>query len=71
VSSFSTAARSSAGGTGRFDRLWRSTVAAPREQARERVEGMPAETALGHADPQGPSDEDPEQWEAEHPSPVQ
>jgi hypothetical protein len=40
-----------------------------REKAREHIEDMPAETALGHADPQGPHDEEPQQWEAEHQGP--
>jgi hypothetical protein len=42
-----------------------------REEARDRVEDMPAETAAGNADRRGPSMEDPQQWEDEHPGPTQ
>jgi hypothetical protein len=37
-----------------------------RDEAKERMEEMPAETALGNADPAGGSDEDPEDYEAEY-----
>ena len=37
-----------------------------RERARERVEKLPAETALGNADPAGGVDEDPKTYEREH-----
>lgn len=42
-----------------------------RDKAREHIVDMPAETALGNADPQGPHDESPKEWEAEHPNPAQ
>jgi hypothetical protein len=42
-----------------------------REQAREYIADLPAETALGNADPQGPHDESPKQWETEHGKPTQ
>jgi hypothetical protein len=42
-----------------------------REQAREYIADLPAETALGNADPQGPQDESPKQWETEHGKPTQ
>ena len=36
------------------------------DQAREAIDKLPAETALGNPDPAAPSQEDPEQYEAEH-----
>jgi hypothetical protein len=39
-----------------------------RERAREQVEHLPAETALGNADPAGGVDEDPKAYDAEHES---
>ena len=36
-----------------------------RDLARERVEDMPAETALGHADPAGGADGDPQTYEGD------
>lgn len=39
-----------------------------RERAREHVEHLPAETALGNADPAGGVDEDPKAYDAEHES---
>ncbi len=41
-----------------------------REKAKEHIADMPAETALGNADPEGPTDETPKEWEAEHPGPA-
>ncbi len=38
---------------------------AEREQARERMEEMPAETALGHRDPAGGGTGDPQDYEGE------
>ena len=37
-----------------------------REQARERVKEMPAESALGHRDPQGGGEGEPSDYEGEH-----
>jgi hypothetical protein len=37
-----------------------------RERAREHVEHLPAETALGNADPAGGVDEDPKAYDEEH-----
>jgi hypothetical protein len=37
-----------------------------RERAREHVEQLPAETALGNADPAGGSTEDPKAYEEAH-----
>ncbi|MFC5950321.1 hypothetical protein ACFQH9_18810 [Pseudonocardia lutea] len=37
-----------------------------REQAREAVESLPGETALGNPDPTVPNQEDPGQYEREH-----
>ena len=37
-----------------------------RERAREHVEQLPAETALGNADPAGGVDSDPKDFEGEH-----
>jgi hypothetical protein len=37
-----------------------------RERAREQVERLPAETALGNADPAGGVDTDPKAYEEEH-----
>jgi hypothetical protein len=42
-----------------------------REQARDYIADLPAETALGNADPQGPHDESPKRWETEHGKPTQ
>jgi hypothetical protein len=36
-----------------------------REQARERIEEMPAESALGHRDPQGGGEGEPADYEGE------
>ena len=38
---------------------------AMRDLARERVEAMPAESALGHADPAGGSDADPQTYDGD------
>ena len=38
---------------------------AMQDLARERVEDMPAETALGHADPAGGADSDPKTYEGD------
>jgi hypothetical protein len=37
-----------------------------RERAREHVEQLPAESALGNADPAGGVDSDPKTYEGEH-----
>jgi hypothetical protein len=39
-----------------------------RERAREQVEKLPAETALGNADPAGGVDADPKAYDEEHES---
>ena len=41
-----------------------------REKAREHIADLPAETALGNADPGAPHTETPQEWEAEHPGPA-
>jgi hypothetical protein len=41
-----------------------------REKAREHIADLPAETALGNADPEAPHDETPKEWEAEHHGPA-
>jgi hypothetical protein len=41
-----------------------------RDKAREHIAELPAETALGNADPDAPHDETPQEWEAEHPGPA-
>ncbi len=41
-----------------------------REEAEKHIADMPAETALGNADPDGPHEETPKEWEAEHPGPT-
>jgi hypothetical protein len=42
-----------------------------REKAHEHIKDLPAETALGNADPQAPHEETPQEWEAEHPGPAE
>ena len=37
-----------------------------RDEAKQRMEEMPAETAAGNADPAGGSDEDPKEYEEQH-----
>jgi hypothetical protein len=37
-----------------------------RENARERIEDMPAETALGNRDPQGGGTGDPKDYKGDH-----
>ena len=41
-----------------------------REKAQEHIADLPAETALGNADPEAPHTETPQEWEAEHPGPA-
>jgi hypothetical protein len=41
-----------------------------RAQARDYIADLPAETALGNADPQAPHTETPAEWEAEHQGPA-
>ena len=41
-----------------------------REKAQEHIADLPAETALGNADPEAPPPETPAEWEAEHPGPA-
>jgi hypothetical protein len=41
-----------------------------REKAREHIADLPAETALGNADPEAPHTETPAEWEAEHQGPA-
>jgi hypothetical protein len=41
-----------------------------REKAREHIADLPAETALGNADPDAPHTETPAEWEAEHEGPA-
>lgn len=41
-----------------------------REKAAEHIADLPAETALGNADPEAPHAETPQEWEAEHPGPA-
>lgn len=41
-----------------------------REKAREHIADLPAETALGNADPQAPHTLTPAEWETEHPDPT-
>jgi hypothetical protein len=41
-----------------------------REKAREHIADLPAETALGNADPKAPHSETPKEWEAEHQGPA-
>ena len=41
-----------------------------REKAREHIADLPAETALGNADPEAPHTETPREWEAEHQGPA-
>ena len=41
-----------------------------REKAREHIADLPAETALGNADPGAPHTETPQEWEAEHHGPA-
>jgi hypothetical protein len=41
-----------------------------REKAREHIADLPAETALGNADPAAPHTETPAEWEAEHQGPA-
>jgi hypothetical protein len=43
-----------------------SDVEALREDARERIEDMPAETALGHRDPAGGGEGDPKEYEGDN-----
>ena len=39
-------------------------------RAKDYVEHLPAETALGNADPNAPHTETPQEWEDEHPGPA-
>jgi hypothetical protein len=41
-----------------------------REKAQEHIADLPAETALGNADPEAPHTESPAEWEAEHQGPA-
>ena len=41
-----------------------------REKAREHIADLPAETALGNADPEATHTETPAEWEAEHQGPA-
>jgi hypothetical protein len=41
-----------------------------REKAREHIADLPAETALGNADPEAPHEETPQEWEAKHHGPA-
>ncbi|HKQ41178.1 MAG TPA: hypothetical protein VJT79_01755 [Pseudonocardia sp.] len=41
-----------------------------REKAQEHIADLPAETALGNADPEAPHTETPAEWEAEHQGPA-
>lgn len=52
------------------EELSKEQLDALREKAREHIADLPAETALGNADPEAPHDETPQEWEAEHPGPA-
>ncbi len=52
------------------EELNKDELAELREKAQEHIADLPAETALGNADPEAPHTETPQEWEAEHPGPA-
>lgn len=52
------------------EELSKDELDALREKAHEHIADLPAETALGNADPNAPHTETPQEWEAEHPGPA-
>lgn len=52
------------------DELSKDQLDELREKAREHIADLPAETALGNADPEAPHTVTPQEWEAEHHGPA-
>ena len=52
------------------EELNKDELAELREKAKGHIADLPAETALGNADPEAPHTETPQEWEAEHPGPA-
>jgi hypothetical protein len=56
--------------TSMSEELNKDELAELREKAKEHIADLPAETALGNADPEAPHTESPQEWEAEHSGPA-